>query len=72
MGNTEDRAARIAVSPALFVLLVEGIVWGMSGTRDRMIWSVISVCLSALGLFFGFIFLVEALQVGCGGGCFGD
>jgi hypothetical protein len=40
--------------------------------RDRVMWSVVSVCLTVLGLLFGFIFLLQALQVACGGGCFGD
>jgi hypothetical protein len=103
MLKTENRAALIAVSPALFLLIAEGLLWVLSaatrwegwivfglfglgggilaaiiavplilvgGTRDRVMWSVVSVCLSALGIFFGLIFWLEALTVGCGNRCF--
>ena len=95
--------ARIAVSPALFLILVEGAIWALSAAtswggwivvgmlalaagvlagilavplilvrddKDRVAWSVVSVCLSVLGVLFGFIFWLEALTVGCGGHCF--
>jgi hypothetical protein len=33
-------------------------------------WSVVSVCLTVLGVLFGFIFWLEAMTVTCGGHCF--
>lgn len=95
--------ARIAISPALFLLIVEGAVWALSAAtewggwivvgmlglaagilagilavplialRDEegaVAWSVVSVCLSILGVLFGFIFWLEAMTVACSGHCF--
>jgi hypothetical protein len=42
----------------------------LAGGRDRLAWAVVSLCISAFGVFFGFIFWLEAQSVGCGGTCF--
>jgi hypothetical protein len=59
MGNTEDRAARIAVSPALFVLLVEGIVWGMSAVTDWGVW----IAVGAFALLGGALAAIVAIPL---------
>ena len=40
--------------------------------ENRWAWAVASLCISALGLFFGFIFWIEAARAVCGNSCFGD
>lgn len=39
--------------------------------KDAWTWAVVSLGLSAFGLFIGLMFCLQALAVGCAGECFG-
>jgi hypothetical protein len=41
-----------------------------SNLEHRWSWGIASLCISALGVLFGFIFFLGAMSVGCGGTCF--